>query len=99
MHEKLNVRSLYVSTLLEALLDDALGLIHGQAINVNIVNQGKVNVSGAADASLGVHFGDVIDADFDQVSGAKAHGGVAAGRRDWRWFRGSGGGGVREHCG
>src|SRR5450631_4735 len=71
VHENGNVRAANKTSVLQPLLDQCLRFIGCQVRNVNIVNQGKVDVSGTTDARLGGEIGYSEHRDLDQIADAQ----------------------------
>ena len=76
VHENGNVRAADKASIFQPLLDQLLRFIGSQAGNVNIVDQGKVDVSGTADARLEREFGHSEHIDLDQIADAQLHIGI-----------------------
>ncbi len=76
VHENGDVRAADKASILQPLLDQLLRFIGGQVGDVNIINQRKINISGAADARLGGEIGHSEHTDFDQIADAQLHIGI-----------------------
>jgi len=66
------------STLVKPFLDRGFGFVDRQASYMNVINQGKVNVSGAADPRLRTQFRHIVNADFEEITVAQAKRGIPA---------------------
>ncbi len=93
VHENGNVRAADKASILQPLLDQLLRFVDRQVGNVNIVDQGKIGVSGATDACFGGEFGHSKHTDLDQIANAQLYIGIGKetgrfGRSSfWRWCR------------
>src|ERR1035437_5731012 len=75
--ENRNVRAADKASILQPLLDQPLRFIRRQAGDMNIVNQGKVNVSGTTDARLGRKIRHSEHTDLDQIADAQLDIGIS----------------------
>jgi hypothetical protein len=62
------VRIFYESTVRKPLLDDGLGLLHGKAADVHVINQREVRVSIATHPGSCGEIGDVINTELKEVA-------------------------------
>ncbi len=76
VHENGNVRAAHKASILQPLLDQLLRFIDRQLGNVNIVDQGKIDVSGATDTRFAGKIGHSEHTDLDQIANAQLYTGI-----------------------
>ena len=71
IHVQGNVRILYESSVGETFFDQGLGFFDGEARQMHVVDQRKVDVAIVAQAAFGGEFGHVVNTYFEQISNAQ----------------------------
>jgi hypothetical protein len=52
----------------QSLFKESLRFLTRQSGHMHIINQGKIDVTGVADASFAREFGNIVDANLEQIS-------------------------------
>src|SRR6266550_6182474 len=75
--EDADVRIADKTSIFESLLDQFLRFIDSEIADVHVVDERKIDIPAVSDARLGVEIGNSVNAELDQISGAKPGSGTA----------------------